>query len=792
MTNKGINSILRSTLRRHRWKLGLLSALFILWLFCLPKPLFSDPYSTAVESREGTLLGARIADDGQWRFPPADSIPYKFQQSVLMFEDEYFYSHPGFNPVSMAKALWSNITTDRRRGGSTITQQVIRLSRKNKQRSYLEKMIEVVKATRLEAGYSKDEILNMYASHAPYGGNVVGIEAASWRYYGIPSSEMSWGQAAALAVLPNAPSLIFPGRNDSLLLKKRNRLLKKLMDNGLIDATDYDLAKLEALPGKPLQLPDMASHFTEKVRKEQGGSRVRSTLDSYYQQRLNGIVNTHHYQLEQNEIHNLAVILIDIHSREVLAYVGNSKTESGHQPHVDIIDRRRSTGSILKPFLFASSLQEGLLLPNSLIEDVPTVVNGYSPENFDRKYNGAVPASRALSRSLNVPAVRLLRKFGLYKFHHKLQQMQLDKIDKPADHYGLSLILGGAESSLWEVTSAYAAMASTLNHYNTSSSEYRAHEFVDPVYILGDSPRFGKLLPTPEVFNAGASYETLNALQHVNRPNGQENWSFFSNSQPIAWKTGTSYGFKDAWAVGVTSRYAIGVWAGNADGEGRPGLTGLQAAAPVLFDVLDVLPESPWFEIPYDDMVEAEICKASGHLAGLHCRETSTEWIPSAGIRSESCSYHQAVFLSENGQYRVNSSCTDLADMRSTSWFVLPPLMEYYYAPLHPEYNSLPPFQPNCLQEGEQLMEFIYPKRNETLLLAKDFGGDNQDIVLKLAHRDPESKAYWYLDQEYVGSTDMFHELALKAKPGDYRLTVVDSEGNEISQKIEVEYASDR
>ena len=211
--------------------MSLLLLLFVLWLFCLPKPLFKDPTSSVIESREGIMLGARIAEDGQWRFPEIDSIPYRFEQSILLFEDEYFYEHPGFNPVSMGKAIWQNLTTEKRRGGSTLTQQVIRLSRKNKKRSYGEKLIEIFMATRLEAGESKEDILKYYATYAPFGGNVVGLETASWRYFGIPASELSWGQSTALAVLPNAPSLIFPGKNENILKEKRGRLLLKLFEN---------------------------------------------------------------------------------------------------------------------------------------------------------------------------------------------------------------------------------------------------------------------------------------------------------------------------------------------------------------------------------------------------------------------------------------------------------------------------------------------------------------------------------------------------------------------------------
>ncbi len=739
------------------------------------------------------MLGARIADDGQWRFPQMDSVPERFEKCILYFEDEYFYWHPGFNPIAISKALWNNLTTDSRRGGSTITQQVIRLSRKNKKRTYFEKLIEIFQATRLEAGYSKKSILSFYASYAPFGGNVVGLETASWRYFGIPASELSWGQSAALAVLPNAPSLIFPGKNEAILKKKRDTLLLKLFNNNVIDKTTYQLALDENLPGKPMPLPEFASHLTEKIRKEHRGNRQKTTIDFALQKKLNNIVKEHHYVLSQNEIHNIAVLVMDVDTREVLGYVGNSPTTREHNNYVDIIERSRSTGSILKPFLFASVLDAGEILPNTLVADVPTTVNGYSPENFDKKFNGAVPASLALSRSLNIPSVRMLRDFGLQRFYNILAKTNQKAVDKPADYYGLSMILGGAESSLWDITKAYAGMASTLNFFNNSSSEYRENEFIDPVYVKGHDKidpiaiEIGKTKQNPAVWNAGAIYKTFDAMQNVNRPLGEESWEFFTSSQPIAWKTGTSYGFKDAWAVGVTPKYAIGVWAGNATGEGRPGLTGIQAAAPILFDVLNILPKSGWFQIPYDELIETEICTKSGHLASVFCEETQMEWIPKNGIRTEACPYHQKVFLNETENYRVNSSCYPLSRMVQKNWFTLPPVMEYYYASLHPEYKPLPPFAPGCLKAGESLMAFIYPKRNETVLLPKNFEENINEVIFKLAHRSPENTVYWYLDSEYIGKTETFHELAVSPKPGTYILTVVDSEGNEMKENIKIE-----
>jgi len=783
-------SPVKRILINHKIKLGVFFAVLILWLFCLPKNLFEDPTSTVVDSSEGSLIGARIADDGQWRFPQIDSVPERFEQSILLFEDEYFYQHPGFNPISIIKAIGHNLTKDTRRGGSTITQQVIRLSRKNKSRTYWEKLIEVFMATRLELRHSKEDILKLYASHTPYGGNVVGLETAAWRYFGIPAHELSWGQSAALAVLPNAPALIFPGRNEQAFLDKRNRLLKKLWEKEVIDETTYELAVAEPLPQKPFPLPDVAPHLTERIRNEHPGQRVTTSIQRPLQQRLNLLAERHYRQLQSNEIHNLAILVLDVETRKVLGYVGNSPSDETHANYVDIITKKRSTGSTLKPFLFASLLDEGQLLPHSLVEDVPTVINGYHPQNFDLNHVGAVPASKALSRSLNVPAVRLLREYGLQKFYNKLHKMKMESLDKPSSYYGLSLILGGAESSLWEVTSTYTSMASSLNYFLTHSSTYRNQEFTEATYLQNETKDFGNEQFDPLVFGAGSIYSTFQSMYEVNRPEGDENWQFFDSSQPIAWKTGTSFGFKDAWAVGVTPQYAIGVWAGNADGEGRPGLTGITAAAPLLFDVLDALPQSDWFQEPFDDLVELQVCAQSGFRASVYCDDVKKEWVPTHGTRSGPCPYHQQVFLDASERFRVNSECHPLEDMVAKNWLVLPPILEYYYASSNPNYKPLPPYLEGCSALENNLMEFIYPKRNEAVLLPKDLGEKSMEIILKLAHQQSNAIIYWYLDELFIGKTENFHELVLPVNPGEYMLTAVDNQGNRIQQVVEVRSAS--
>lgn len=775
-------------IKQHKIKSIILVVLLIAYYFCLPKTLFNVPTSTVIESREGILLGAKIADDGQWRFPQLDSVPEKFKVCIVQFEDEYFYNHPGFNPISIAKALWENIESGKvKRGGSTLTQQVIRLSRKGQRRTYLEKLKELVLATRLEFRYSKEDILKFYASHAPFGGNVVGLDAASWRYFGRRPQELSWAENATLAVLPNAPSLIFPGKNQARLKVKRNRLLKKLYDQEIIDQLTYELAIEEPLPQKPYALPQTAKHLLNKVSETHKGKRVQTSVESYLQQEANAIVAKHYKELKQNQIYNAAVLVLDVKTRKVLAYVGNTPTDNAHQKDVNIIHKPRSTGSIMKPFLYTAILDAGDLLPNTLVVDVPTKIGSYNPKNFNETYDGAVTAKRALARSLNVPAVRMLQQFGLDRFHYYLKELQLKDISYNADHYGLSLILGGAESNLWDLCKTYAAFSSTLTHFGDNSSQYYTNEFCEPTFISNENVDFGSLTAEKTIFDAGSIYLTYESLKEVNRPEGEENWEFFDSSKEIAWKTGTSFGFRDAWAIGSTKDYIVGVWVGNADGEGRPGLIGTTSAAPILFDVFNILPKSDWFPIPYDELEEVSICSKSGYRASELCEEKQLQFIPRSGLKTKPCPYHIWVHLDKDERFQVNSSCQPLSQMTHKSWFVLPPLMEYYYQNKNPLYQALPPFRNDCTAEGQKSMDFIYPEETVKVFLPKDFDGEKNPLVLRLAHSIPETKVFWYLDTAFIGSTQSIHEMEILPQKGIHIITVVDEFGNEAKRTVEIQ-----
>ena len=772
--------------RKHRIKLVILLIGLTWYAFCLPSQLFDEPTSTVIVSKENKLLGAKIARDGQWRFPVNNKVPEKFKTCLVQFEDEYFYSHPGFNPVAIVKAFNANRKAGRIvRGGSTITQQVIRLSRKNTKRTYWEKLKELILATRLEIRDSKEEIISLWANNAPYGGNVVGLEAASWRYFNRSAENLSWAESATLAILPNAPTWIYPGKNQEKLLAKRNRLLEKLLNNGIIDALTYDLSIQEELPPKAYAIPQVAPHLLQKIAKNKEGQRVQTSIDYYLQLQANQVVKTHYEQLKQNEIYNAAVLVLDVKTRQVLAYVGNTPTTSEHQKHVDIIDKPRSTGSVLKPFLYSAMLDNGDILPETLIPDVPTQIGTYKPENFNQDFAGAIPAKKALARSLNIPAVKMLQEFGIEKMHDYFQKMDFTNINRSPDHYGLSLILGGAESNLWDLCKNYAAFSSTINHYDEILGYY-SNEFCDPTFYSDEVIDFGHKTQEKNIFNVASMYQTFQSLKEVYRPGESQNWEYFDSSNQIAWKTGTSFGFRDAWAIGTTKDYVVGVWIGNADGEGRPGLVGVQAAAPVLFDVFDKLPKSDWFTAPLNEIVDVKVCAKSGYRATHICDEVKTMGIAISGLKSEPCPYHKLVHMDKTESYLVNTSCENVDDIVQKSWFVLPPVLEHYYQDKNPLYKKLPGFKSSCVQTQENPIAFIYPEDQNVIYLPKEFNGKKNDVILKAAHSGGETKLFWYIDNEYMGTTSDFHEFAIQPKEGKYTITVMDQFGVEVRKEIEI------
>ena len=752
-----------------------------LFFLAISKPSFNDPVCTVLISQDGSLLAATIAEDEQYRFPPNQNVPYRFEKCILTFEDRYFYRHPGINPFSILRAAWNNVKARRIiQGGSTISMQTVRLYRKGKSRTFFEKIIEAVLTLRLEMSSSKNEILALYTSNAPFGGNVVGLDAAAWRYYGRSPHDLSWAESAALAVLPNAPSLVFPGRNPDELRRKRDRLLEQLYKNGTIDSLTWQLSLLEPLPAEPRPLPRLAPHLLTRVLSEgKRGEIIVTTLNPVLQQQAMEVLERHHSRLSGNHIHNAAVLVLDVETNKALIYIGNTPGERFGN-HVDVITAPRSTGSILKPFLYASMLNDGQLLPRTLVPDIPTQIGGYTPRNFHPEYDGAVPASRAVARSLNVPAVRLLQQYGVEHFHFKLRNLGLTTINRTAEDYGLSLILGGAEATLWDLAGVYAGMARTLNNYGRFNSMYDKKNYTPPVYNPKTFSKEDVILTDHSVLNASSIYFCFEAMKEVARPDELAGWQYFSSSRSVAWKTGTSFGHRDAWAIGLNPKYVVAVWVGNASGEGRPDLTGVSAAAPILFDIFGLLPTSPWFDRPFDDLAKVAVCNHSGHRASALCSSVDSTWIPVRGLDTGACPYHRLIHLNPEKTHRVTDKCMEVNEIHTKSWFVLPPAMEWFFKRKNPFYRELPPFAYGCDSEDDMNpMALLYPRiADAQIFIPKDLDGELSEAIFEAAHTNADAQIFWHLNNNYIGKTRYFHKMALQPEKGNHKLTLVDENGN--------------
>lgn len=748
--------------------------LVLLWLFCLPRELFKEQESAVLYARDSSLLGARITADGQWRFAasPADTVPCKFARALVCYEDKRFYSHCGVDLLALCRAVKQNLRSRKIvSGASTLTMQTIRLSRPGSPRTFGEKIIEAFLATRLEWRFTKAQILQLYASHAPFGGNVVGLEAAAWRYFGRRASQLSWAESALLAVLPNAPALMHLKKNRPLLLQKRNALLDRLCRTGVIDSLDNVLAKEEALPDAPRPMPNKAYHYLEYLRGQEGNRRFYSTLDASLQERVNATAARRHDQNAGHFIDNLAILVWDVARDAPIAYYGNyyDPVQKNRGGAIDLIRVPRSSGSTLKPFLYARMLDEGLILPTQLIPDIPSIYKDFRPRNYSKTYDGAVHADEVIERSLNVPAVRMLDNYGVQRFYELLGELGFTTINRGAGHYGLSLILGGAEITLVDLVKAYSRAAAALQNVGT-----------------GTCP-----------LSPASLWITFQSLSRTRRPEEEADRVDFSSSRRLSWKTGTSWGNRDAWCIGVTPQYVVGVWVGNATGEGRSNLTGIRYAAPLMFDVWALLPPTTWFDRPRQGLEQIEICVRSGYPAGDACEEKQMIWAPAVrqGSRSNervlppACPYHQWVFLSSDGRYRVNSSCYDVSAMQRKSFFVLPPAMAWYYTQRHIDYPTLPPRHPSLnLVEEETPIAIVYPKPGTVIVTPLALDAAGRGAIFKAVHRDRDEILFWHLDGQYLGSTaGGKHQMLLAPEKGSHLLSLVDSKGAKASVRFRVQ-----
>ncbi|MCH7774301.1 MAG: penicillin-binding protein 1C, partial [Bacteroidetes bacterium] len=618
----------------------ILAVLVLLFLFDLIFPPASlKQYSKEIIADDGTLLSAYLTDDDKWRLrTDIDEVSPELIKAIIEKEDSWFFWHFGVNPISIVRAIFSNAVSGKRiSGASTITMQVIRLL-EPRERTHFNKLIEMLRAVQLELHYSKREILEIYLSLLPFGGNIEGVKSASYIYFNRPPKQLSLAQSILLSAIPNDPNSRRLDRYNDDIFRVRNYWINYFKKENTFPQNDLNDALDEPIETHRYAIPSLAPHFTYFIKNNYNGDRINTTLNLRIQQTAEELLLNHINRVFLKGITNGAVLIIDNKTSSVVGYCGsadfNDVSTSGQ---VNGITAIRSPGSTLKAALFAHAFDEGILTPQMKIEDIPTDFHGYEPENYDLKFYGNVSASFALENSLNIPAVKLLKKVKLENFINLLEGSGFDEISKRKKKLGLSLILGGCGVTLAELTRLFTAFAQSgeLHHL-----VYTKDQMFEDVGV--------------KVFSPASSYLIAKILSGSNR-NDIVDLSNYSKLPKFAWKTGTSYGKRDAWAIGFNPNYTIGVWMGNFDGKGSPHLSGAEAAVPLLFDLFNAIDygsESKWFKKP-SEVIEREVCAESGLLPTQYCDRTITDFAIKNSSHNRICNIHQPVYvnLEETIQY---------------------------------------------------------------------------------------------------------------------------------------------
>ncbi|EPP8196934.1 penicillin-binding protein 1C [Campylobacter lari] len=697
------------------------------------KDLFKGAYSKVLLDKNKEILSVFLDANEQWHLE-SDFIPQKLKSAVLLYEDKNFYSHYGVDFLALIRAFKNNLFSSKRSGASTISMQTIKLLEQNK-RTYFNKFNEIIKAFALESAYEKDEILKLYLNNAPYGGNLVGVASAGLFYFEKDLKDLTWSEAALLAVLPNNPGLINLEKNKDRLLKKRNILLDRLFEKGYFSKDILTLAKAEKLPSFKAR-KNLAPHLARRLLANK--EKIISSIDKKIQIKFEEKAKEYSYKLQQKGIKNLAILLADTKTNKVLAYVGsNDFYDFASFGQVDGVIAKRSVGSTLKPLLFAFAIDEGLIVPESLMLDVPTYFSNFAPQNANKKYHGFVSAKESLQKSLNIPFVSLLVEYGYEKFFYKLKDI-LDFEDENFKKYGLSLILGTKELSLEDMVKIYLGLG---NYGNFKELLYEENAFTKE---------------DKKLISDGASFLTLQTLKDLDRV-GLRQYDF---NTIISWKTGTSYGRKDAWAIGTSPKYTLGVWVGNFNGEANANLYGVSIAGELFFELLSLLDGvNLEFEKP-SDLVSIKIENQTGYRYDYKFGFKEVLYPQSANVLRTS-PFLKEVFMYKNKE--VDSLDENFIHAKKKIILNLPSNAQAFFAK-----------EKRNLQSSSQNLKIIYPLNNLNIILPKDLK-NKQKLLIKLINPKKE-KLFWYLNQELIfeGKEEL---LPLDLKKGKYTLNIISENG---------------
>lgn len=753
----------------------IIAALFLLFFllnFIFPLPDKIE-YSTIITDSKGELINAYLTKDEKWRMKTElDEISPLLRKTIIAKEDKYFYSHPGINVIAIGRAFFKNLVKMKRTSGaSTITMQVARALEPGK-RNIWNKIRESFRAFQLEWKYDKDEILQLYLNLVPYGGNIEGVKAASLLYFKKNPDHLSLAEITALSIIPNRPSSLVIGKNNDLIIKERNKWLQKFADEKVFTKKEIEDALAEPLTATRTLVPHYIPHLSYKLKKQRR-LLVKTSIDLNIQLKTEKLVEDYTRAQRLKNIKNAAVVIVDNKTHKVIAYLGSSNfndTTDGGQ--VNGANAVRQPGSTLKPLLYALCFDEGLLTPKSILTDVAVNYEGYAPENYDKKFNGYVSTEYALEHSLNIPAVKSLKLLGHEKLIQKLAACNFKQIQKDQRKLGLSMILGGCGTTLEELTGLFSAFA-----YDGI--------YIQPSFLQTDSSNQKVNLVSP-----AANYMINEILSKVNRPDFPLNWTATERMPKIAWKTGTSYGRRDAWSIGYNKNFTVGVWVGNFSGVGVADLSGANIATPLLFKIFNTLDydnDKDWFSQPEDCEIR-QVCSETGMIPAAHCSHIITDYFIPLISSTRSCDNRQEIMISPDEKVSYCKSCAPQTGYKKKWFKIIEPDMQAWYNDNNITYQKIPAHNPDCelIFKGNAPM-IISPVNNTEYLISKK---DPEPLQLICKTSNDVSKVYWYINNKFYKGCNAGEKQFFVPSEGPVKISCTDDKGRNKDITITVKYVN--
>lgn len=748
--------------------------LFLLLNWTFPVPDNVD-YSTIITDNKGEVIHAYLTKDQQWRMKTElDEISPLLRKTIVEKEDKYFYYHPGVNGAAILRALAKNVfRLKRTSGASTITMQVAR-ALEPKRRTYFNKFIEMFRAFQLEWKYSKDEILQLYLNLVPYGGNLQGVKSASTLYFKKNPDHLSLAEITALSIIPNRPSSLVMGRNNDKIVEERNRWLRKFAADKVFTEKEIQDALDEPLTATRSEAPKLVPHLSYQLQKS-GHDIIRTNIELNTQMKIEKIVEDYSRSLTLKNIRNAAVVIIDNHSHNVITYVGSANfydTTDGGQ--VNGARAIRQPGSTLKPLLYGMCIDEGLLTPKAVITDVAVNYGGYAPENYNKQFNGFVTMEYALEHSLNIPAVKGLEWLGKDKFVQTLARCDFQQIRKDQKKLGLSLILGGCGSNLEELTGLYTIFANN-------------GKYIRPNYTKRDSTQAAF---TRNILSPASTFMINETLSKVNRPDFPLNWQSTERMPKIAWKTGTSYGRRDAWSIGYNKHFTVGVWVGNFSALGIPELSGANVATPLLFRIFNTIDydsDQEWFKQPEDCDIRM-VCSETGLPPADHCSSTVTDYFIPLISGTQTCNNQEELAVSPDEKISYCKTCQPTAGYKKKWYKIVSAEMQHYFEEHHIRYAQIPPHNPDCerlFAGGAPVITF--PKNGAEYLISKKHP---EPLQLTCNVGNDVGKVFWYINDQFYKSTDAKSKQFFVPDEGPVKISCTDDKGRNRNVWIRVKYVN--